>query len=126
MVIFVEFPPRTTTTGSFFQARELCCYRLRQDIPTTPKTSTVPAKAITCRCPESKVERFFSLKCVKFPPSLIMWCWVEPGGYSLSALRFNIRAFSMQHIGSHREIGSTADPKNLGYSIPGSLSSVVT
>lgn len=34
------------------------------------------------------------LKCVKFPPSLIMWCWVEPGGYSLHSA-FDISAFSM-------------------------------
>lgn len=46
MVILLGFLFKTTTTGSYFRAKELCRYRLRQDIPSSPKTSTVPARAI--------------------------------------------------------------------------------
>lgn len=43
--------------------------------------------------PRKQSGEVLSLKCVKFPPSLIMWSWVEPGGYSPHSS--NISAFSM-------------------------------
>lgn len=45
---------------------------------------------------QKKSGEVLSLNCVKFPPSLIMWCWVEPGGYSLHS------ASTQEHFPWHK------------------------
>lgn len=94
MVILLGFLFKTTTTGSYFRAKELCRYRLRQDIPSSPKTSTVPARAIP-RSPAMRAKwRGPLFKACKMPSQ---FNYVALGGTQrlLPSLCFNISAFSV-------------------------------
>lgn len=122
MVIFVEFPPKATTTGWCFQASELCCHWLRQDIPTAPKTSAIPAKAITCCCPKVKLKGSLFKVC-KNP----FWFrnMVLGGTWRLLCSNTSVWHEHATYCFSQRD-HKWSRSQNLGYSIPGSLSSAVT
>ena len=91
-----------------------------------PKTSAFPAKAIT-RCWPKVKWRGTLFKVCKIPS---LFNYVVLGGTWGPGTPFYLQCFfhgtHMQGIGSHGEIGSTADPKQEAMAFPKALSCTVT